>query len=375
MTPLSSHGAMTTRASFPAITGRVQPRTLACAIHRRLASLIAGRWSVQGARRVRPAPMVFRQARPFAARMQPRTQKRGTVAQAPLVNLHLQFNLTRRFFPTGTFQPVLMRAARATTGTVRAGDVHFGASVLRANYDLRTGHVQYVANHLRVVKGATAPRIGSGLVNVLEVRTLASFRKPIATRVALPARTVILQTAPANFFIGGTERRAAEGALPRAAESIVLRPLRAAQRAKTVRILSSGFPTFVVRTDGERHLTLPTVICSYPRIIGWHRTDREHGAPGVTLNLVEHVRAGSGAADAEIPHFRSSPLLEYANTEAALARTVAGALRGMAEAFRSEAKAAVPTSTAPQVDIGRLTKQVYDQLERELRIERERRGL
>ncbi|HET9532616.1 MAG TPA: hypothetical protein VFQ92_19840 [Blastocatellia bacterium] len=81
-------------------------------------------------------------------------------------------------------------------------------------------------------------------------------------------------------------------------------------------------------------------------------------------------------ANTEAPAQRSSrfgpaPPLFYARRDAGPARALASALHDFKKSL-SEIKA-TPPAQLPQVD--QLTRQVYDQLKRELRIEKERRGL
>ena len=64
--------------------------------------------------------------------------------------------------------------------------------------------------------------------------------------------------------------------------------------------------------------------------------------------------------------------LQYARREAQLARGFSDALRDLRQSLINDRRPAAPPP-APQID--QLTSQVYDQLKRELRIERERRGL
>ncbi len=65
--------------------------------------------------------------------------------------------------------------------------------------------------------------------------------------------------------------------------------------------------------------------------------------------------------------------LQYQQREAWAARNMGEALRDLRQSFSDFKKAPVPAPAPPPID--QLTRQVYDELKRELRIERERRGL
>jgi hypothetical protein len=71
------------------------------------------------------------------------------------------------------------------------------------------------------------------------------------------------------------------------------------------------------------------------------------------------------------PYFGPAAL-QYLQREAQLARGFSAALRDLRQSLINDKAPAAP-QPAPQTD--QLTRQVYEQLKRELRIERERRGL
>ena len=86
--------------------------------------------------------------------------------------------------------------------------------------------------------------------------------------------------------------------------------------------------------------------------------------------------AAPGSADAEvlnkqIAHFVSSPALTYAKRESMLSESVVKALREF-QTVQNE-RSVVATPQLPSIE--NLTRQVREQLERDLRIEKERRGL
>jgi hypothetical protein len=122
--------------------------------------------------------------------------------------------------------------------------------------------------------------------------------------------------------------------------------------------------------EHRQHL-LPRL--SQPRIVGWHRVSEERRTGVPALSLVER-RLDAGERDrASVPP-AAAATTELAQTGAALARTITHAMRSVVESVRAETRTFVPPAT-PALDMGRLTRQVYDSLERELRIEKERRGL
>jgi hypothetical protein len=84
-------------------------------------------------------------------------------------------------------------------------------------------------------------------------------------------------------------------------------------------------------------------------------------------------QAGHGEAATQQPvsRFGSSPPMHYVRQNATLVRGVTNALRELRQSL-GDVKAQAP-APPPQIDY--LTRQVYDQLKRELRIEKERRGL
>lgn len=88
-------------------------------------------------------------------------------------------------------------------------------------------------------------------------------------------------------------------------------------------------------------------------------------APPLALNSSSR---GNGPLD-----FAKSPTMQYAKPQTNVATGLTDVFRDLRQAL-SEIKAPPPVSAA-HVDIGLLTRQVSDQLERELRIEKERRGL
>lgn len=92
----------------------------------------------------------------------------------------------------------------------------------------------------------------------------------------------------------------------------------------------------------------------------------------IQLTFVAPKPSDSEAATRQVSRFTQSPPLYYARRGATQDRGLASALRDLQQSL-GEIKAMPPPAIAPQID--HLTRQVYDQLQRELRIEKERRGL
>lgn len=89
--------------------------------------------------------------------------------------------------------------------------------------------------------------------------------------------------------------------------------------------------------------------------------NHRHGAQ-LTLKLHDVMRRTA-----------SRPSMQYAQFAAPSQVEILSAIRSMEKAVNKAQGAAMPAMT-PVPDMQRLTNQVYDQLERQLRIERERRG-
>jgi hypothetical protein len=90
------------------------------------------------------------------------------------------------------------------------------------------------------------------------------------------------------------------------------------------------------------------------------------------LTLAARPPVGRDTPVPGAPSF-SSTTLRYAQREAQMVRSFRDALRDLA--CQSLVNDKPPTAPPPAPQIDQLTRQVYDQLKRELRIERERRGL
>jgi hypothetical protein len=113
-----------------------------------------------------------------------------------------------------------------------------------------------------------------------------------------------------------------------------------------------------------------------PRTMGWYRTTDERRVSTSSMSWSTAAeRPGAGAS--EPPPLRQSvpTSTDFAKPDAVLARTISESLRSVTEIIRSDARTAAPPPPTPALDISRLPRQVYEQLERELRIDRERRGL
>jgi hypothetical protein len=90
-----------------------------------------------------------------------------------------------------------------------------------------------------------------------------------------------------------------------------------------------------------------------------------------TLRLTLPLPANREAEARRAP-YRSPSALQYVQQEALLARSVREAMRDLQQSLRNYQ---TPAAAPPPPQIDQLSRQVYDQLKRELRIERERRGL
>lgn len=92
----------------------------------------------------------------------------------------------------------------------------------------------------------------------------------------------------------------------------------------------------------------------------------------IQLTLPTQRRDDSEALAPRVSRFGPPPPLQYAKQGALIAHELADSLRDLRQSLGDIAKAPAPVSS-PQID--KLTRQVYDQLKRELQIERERRGI
>jgi hypothetical protein len=130
---------------------------------------------------------------------------------------------------------------------------------------------------------------------------------------------------------------------------------RHAREIESAALLQS--PPLLLRTPGDKPESPPSPGTSFTRIqltlSAPRRDDREALAPRVS-------------------RFGPSPSLQYARQGALVARELAGSLRDLRQSLSDIAKVPAPAQP-PQID--RLTRQVYEQLKRELQIEKERRGL
>ncbi|MGE0825100.1 MAG: hypothetical protein AB7G75_04620 [Candidatus Binatia bacterium] len=73
------------------------------------------------------------------------------------------------------------------------------------------------------------------------------------------------------------------------------------------------------------------------------------------------------------PAVREVPQMQYVKPDNSLTSGLSQAVQSLQHTLKKAM--AAPVVSTPQVDVNRLTRQVYDQFERELRIEKERRGL
>lgn len=97
----------------------------------------------------------------------------------------------------------------------------------------------------------------------------------------------------------------------------------------------------------------------------------ENALPAPRLTFHTSRQTDAQAVTGRASRFATAPPLDFARREANLARGLTEALRDLRQSG-NEVKAAAPT-LSPPIDV--LTRQVYDQFKRELRIEKERRGI
>jgi len=96
-----------------------------------------------------------------------------------------------------------------------------------------------------------------------------------------------------------------------------------------------------------------------------------HFVTTVALDFVVPKKAEAERLDERIARFVSSPALTYGKRQEQMSQGIIAALRDL-RGTQTQAKPA-PTPMMPSIE--QLTNQVKLQLERELRIEKERRGL
>ena len=350
----------------------------------RLASLIAARWSPRGHRLIRPASLVFRKAQPIAGRGQRREPCRQAMHRAAATNLHVHLAWNAPTFQTSVFQALLLRPAAVAAIVGHAPDADRKNGSRDEHRGLHTRHTLHSALSFRrtVRTGSDAARatvqvpgsawVGTAPASLPFVPFVLSA--PLATRnqaerSASRQATAGLAGVSTGPRLWNVTRRAGTGAT-----DWIGRPeLRRRGAIRTVPVSQRPAPALTIRSVSPRHITRTIVVGSAPRIVGWHSTKVERQAPSVSL---ERPPATASVAQVAGPRAQPTATIEFAKPDAkALARTVSEAVRGVADAWRSETKPSVTTPTAPQIDVGRLTRQVYDQLERELRIDKERRGL
>jgi hypothetical protein len=331
--------------------------------------------------------MVFRRANERAPAFLWRTRAAPAVQQTQLFSLRLTVNVGAPAFSASTAPTFLRLAGVPTTIVQRAGDGHVAAHVRGASQPLSIARFSYSPSLSFTNVGRASHAPADDTARPLALRAGPSFRTAIS-RLAVAAALVtgrlpLLRSRReprdgmhGRVMFASLSQAAGARIIQRHVGVPVLRATRTASgRPKAVQMISSSLPTLVVRNQHDRHVTLTAVTCRHPWIVGWHTITNPDGGGPLSLNLIDRVDSAATAAGLGQLQQRPTPAMEFGKPDAAVERTVSDAMRRVTEMVRRETATAAPAAAPPQVDLARLTRQVYEQLERELRVERERRGL
>jgi hypothetical protein len=366
--------------AFAASTRRWQTRRFGGVLDGRWSSAIASRWRPSARTFIRPPSMIFRRAAAPAVGLPRPGRVAARVPSSTTLHVHLMLALAPRGIgrPAFRFQQRLFRRGGSNHrggDTFRFTSVH--AAGARALTCLTHRRTLLAATLTRLIPRTERPPVG-GLHVLRERRTDRWHRVTELTRMSAAgrlARSAVPRqealAAPAGVFAAAlhvlTNGRQPGGMLHRFARV----ETRTAVARWIGRLRAPATPAAVAWSGSHRQVTLAPVTRNHPWVVGWYAAAHHQHVHSTSMHAVHHRQAPVPAPEWREAPPPPAPVMDYARPDTSAASAVAAAVRQLASATARERPAA---AAAPPVDIGHLTRQVYQQLEREIRIERERRG-